>query len=353
MAIRTRAALIVDYGQPLAVDEIILQDPCESEVLVKLIASGICHSQLHAIHSDTLKTPSLLGHEGTGIVLKTGKNVSHVKEGDHCIVTWVPRDITIDSPALAPTKYQFQGKTYHAGVYTWAESALINEQLVVPLSKDVPSIATAIVGCATVTGVGAVMGSAKVKRGESVAIIGVGGVGINIIAGATIAGANPIIAVDLTNEKLAFAKEFGATHTINATNTDPVEAIHQITNGGADFAFDAIGGAITISQVLAAVRSGRVGANRGGTAVIVGIPMESVLLPKEAFPGGEKHLIGSVGGSSQPTVDYPKYIDWFRRGDLPLDKMITTIYSGLDEINEGVRALENGEIRGRSIMVYE
>ncbi len=352
MVTKTRAALIVEYGKPLAVDEIILEDPGESEVLVKLIASGICHSQLHTIHSTKAKRPSLLGHEGTGVVVKTGKNVSHIKEGDHCIITWVPRDISIDSPMLEQTRYEFRGKTHHAGVYTWAESALINEQLIVPLTKEVPSVATAIVGCATVTGVGAVMSSAKVRSGNSVAIIGVGGVGINIIAGAKIADASPIIAVDLTEDKLAFAKQFGATHTINAAKVDPVEAIQRITSGGADFAFDAIGGPITIPQVLASVRSGRVGAKRGGTAVVVGIPTEPVLLPSEAFPGGEKHLIGSVGGSSRPNIDYPQYIEWFRKGELPLDKMITTIYSGLDKINEGVRALENGEIQGRSIMVY-
>ena len=213
---------------------------------------------------------------------------------------------------LEQTRYEFRGETHHAGVYTWAESALINEQLIVPLTKEVPSVATAIVGCATVTGVGAVMSSAQVRRGNSVAIIGVGGVGINIIAGAKIADASPIIAVDLKEDKLAFAKQFGATHTINAAKVDPVEAIHRITSGGADFAFDAIGGPITIPQVLASVRSGRVGAKRGGTAVVVGIPTEPVLLPSEAFPGGEKHLIGSVGGSSRPDIDYPQYIDWFR-----------------------------------------
>ena len=352
MVTKTRAAIIVEYGKPLAVDEIVLKDPGDSEVLVKFIASGICHSQLHAINSTKVKIPSLLGHEGTGLVVKTGKNVSHIKEGDHCIITWVPRNISIDSPMLEQTRYEFRGETHHAGVYTWAESALVNEQLVIPLKKEVPSVATAIIGCATVTGVGAVMGSAKVKRGSSVVIIGVGGVGINIIAGAKIAKADPIIAVDLTDDKLSFAEQFGATHTINAAKVDPVEVIHRITSGGADFAFDAIGGPITIPQVLASVRSGRVGAKRGGTAVVVGIPTEPVLLPSEAFPGGEKHLIGSVGGSSQPDRDYPKYIDWFRKGELPLDKMITKIYSGLDDINEGVRALEKGEIQGRSIIVY-
>lgn len=353
MATKTRAAILVQHGQPLAVEEIVLQDPQGPEVLVQYFASGICHSQLHHIHSPDAKTPSLLGHEGTGVVLKVGGDVTHIKEGDHCMVTWVPRDITDDSPALPRTNYEFRGETHPAGVNTWSEHALINEQLVVPLTKDVETAATAIVGCATVTGVGAVMGSAKVQKGQSVAIIGVGGVGINVIAGARIAGANPIIAVDLADDKLEFARAFGATHTINASKMEPVEAIHELTGGGADFAFDAIGGPITTPQTLAAVRGGRLGASRGGTAVVVGIPMEPVILPPQAFPGGEKHLIGSLGGSSHPAVDYPQYIEWFQKGELPLDKMITTVYSGLDKINEGVRALENGEIRGRSIMVYQ
>ena len=321
---------------------------------MEYFATGICHSQLHQMIHPAVKTPSLLGHEGTGVVLKVGSDVTHIKEGDHCIVTWVPRDIKVDSPALPLTSYEYRGEKRRAGVNTWSEHALINEQLVVPLSNQVETAATAIVGCATVTGVGAVLGSAKVQNGQSVAVIGVGGVGINVIAGAKIAGADPIIAVDLADDKLDFAKEFGATHTVNASETDAVEAIREITGGGADFAFDAIGGPVTTSQILAAVKSGRIGAARGGTAVVVGASMvEPFQFPPESFPSGEKHLIGSIGGSSHPAVDYPRYIDWYRSGKLPLDKMITTIYSGLDEINEAVRALKNGEIRGRSIMVYK
>ena len=353
MATKTRAAVMVEHGQPLVVEEIILQDPHESEVLVELFASGICHSQLHQIHSPHSRMPGLLGHEATGVVLKAGSDVTHLKEGDHCMVTWVPRDVKVDSPPPTTTSFGFRGKQYKGGtVYTWAEHVLVHEQMVLPLSKDVETAATAIVGCATVTGVGAVMGTANVQKGQSVAVIGVGGVGINVIAGAKIAGADPIIAVDLLDEKLDFAREFGATHTVNAKDTDAVEAIREITGGGADFAFDAIGGPVTTPQILAAVRYGRLGATRGGVAVVVGIPQGPVTLPAGAYPMGEKSLIGSLGGSSHPETDYPQYIDWFLNGELPLDKMVTTIYSSLDEINEGVRALENGEIRGRSIMVY-
>ncbi len=353
MATKTRAAVKVEHGQPLVVEELVLQDPQESEVLVELFASGICHSQLHQIHSPHSRMPGLLGHEATGVVLKVGSEVTHLKEGDHCMVTWVPRDVKVDSPSPTPTRFEFRGKQYIGGaVYTWAEHVLVHEQMVLPLSKDVETAATAIVGCATVTGVGAVMGTANVQKGQSVAVIGVGGVGINVIAGAKIAGANPIIAVDLLDEKLDFAREFGATHTVNAKDNDAVEAIREITGGGADFAFDAIGGPVTTPQILAAVRYGRLGATKGGVAVVVGIPQGPVTLPPGSYPMGEKSLIGSLGGSSHPDTDYPQYIDWYLNGELPLDKMITTIYPGLDDINEGVRALENGEIRGRSIMVF-
>ncbi len=353
MTTTSRAAFKVTHGQPLAVEEFILQDPQGPEVLVELFASGICHSQLHQIHNPASRNPGTLGHEATGVVTKTGSDVTHVREGDHCMLTWVPRDITPDSPPPPKTRYEFRGETYEAGsVYTWTEHALVNEQFVLPLDKDVTTAQTAIIGCATVTGVGAVFGTAGVERGQSVAVIGVGGVGINIIAGARIAGANPIIAVDLVDEKLDFARGFGATHTINASEQDAVKAIREVTGGGADFAFDAIGGPVTTPQILEAVRPGRLGTTCGGTAVVVGIATKPVTLPLGAFPMGEKRLIGSLGGSSHPEVDYPQYVDWFRKGELPIDKMVTTVYSSLDDINEGVRALENGEITGRSIMVY-
>ena len=196
MATTTRAAVLVEKnGQPLAVEEIILQDPKGPEVLVEYFATGICHSQLTQMNHPAIKPPFLLGHEATGVVLKAGSDVTHIREGDHCIVTWVPRDINVDSPTLPPTSYEFRGEKHWAGVNTWSEHALLNEQLVVPLSNQVETAATAIVGCATVTGIGAVLGSAKVQKGQSVAVIGVGGVGINVIVGAKIAGGMSVAAL--------------------------------------------------------------------------------------------------------------------------------------------------------------
>ena len=352
---QTRAAVDVEFGQPLRIEEIELPDPNADEVLVQLYASGICHSQLHQLHNGEAVRPLLLGHEATGVVIGRGGNVTHVKEGDRVMVTWVPRDISIEDPEIPRTRFSFGGREYSENtpnIYTWSEHVLAHQQMVLPLDDDVSVEDTAIIGCATVTGVGAVLGSAKVQAGETVAVFGVGGVGINVLAGAQIAQAGRIIAVDLLDEKLEFAKEFGATDVVNASEVDAVEAIKELTGGGVDYAFDAIGAEPTLRQIVEAARPGRLGASRGGTAVIVGIPQGPITLPRGLFPVGERQLIGSLGGSSHPATDYPQYVEWFRQGVLPLDKMITKRYDSLDEINEGVRALEAGEITGRSIMVY-
>lgn len=350
---KTRAAVLVEHGQPLAIEEIELGNPGPFEVLVKLYASGICHSQLHQIHNPAQARPALLGHEATGVVIAAGRDVTHVKEGDRVMVTWVPRDITPETAALKRSEFDFRGATHLSGVYTWAEHVLTHEQLVLPLDASVPIDVTAIIGCATVTGVGAVLGTAKVQPGQTVAVFGVGGVGINVIAGAKIAQAGKIIAIDIADDKLAWAREFGATDVVNGKTTDPVEAIRALSGGGVDFAFDAIGMESVINQCLESITPGILGARRGGTAVVVGIPQGPVTLKSRLFPIGERQLIGSLGGSSHPIEDYPQYVEWYKQGALPLEKMVTKTYEGLDYINEGVRALESGEIIGRSIMVYD
>ena len=350
---KTRAAVDVEHGQQLAIEEIELADPGAEEVLVELFASGICHSQLHQMHNPTLARPLLLGHEATGVVVAAGSAVTHVREGDRVMVTWVPRDITTEDPEIPMARFSFRGRDHEGPrIYTWAEHVLAHQQMVLPLPDDVSVEDTAIVGCATVTGVGAVLGSAKVQQGDTVAVFGVGGVGINVLAGAQIAGAGRVIAIDLSDDKLDFAKEFGATDVVNASEVDPVEVVNDMTGGGVDFAFDAIGAEVTLRQIVEVARPGRVGASRGGTAVIVGVPQGPITIPQGLFPVGERRIIGSLGGSSHPAEDYPQYIEWYRQGALPLNKMITKRYNALDDINEGVRALEAGEISGRSIMVY-
>jgi Zn-dependent alcohol dehydrogenase len=349
---KTRAAVHVKHGEPLVVDEIELADPGPDEVLVRLYASGICHSQLHQLHNPNSPTPTLLGHEATGVVSAKGHNVTHVKEGDRVMVTWVPRDTSPEGPMAQRAKYTYQGQQHDTGVYTWAEDVLVHEQLVLALDPAMPTDVTAIIGCAVVTGVGAVLGSAKVPAGATVAVFGVGGVGLNVVCGAKIASAGRIIAVDLDDEKLKFAQELGATDVINARSTDAVQAIRDLTGGGVDFAFDAIGLELTTQQIIEAVRPGQLGSHRGGTAVLVGVPQGPATINAMAMLIGERNFIGSLGGSSHPKIDFPQYVEWFKQGALPLDKMVTKIYGSLDDINEGVRALEAGEISGRSIMVY-
>ncbi|MBA01347.1 MAG: alcohol dehydrogenase [Chloroflexi bacterium] len=352
MTLTTRAAIKAEHGAPLLVEEIELNDPNENEVLVELFATGLCHSQLHQIHNPLSPMPLLLGHEGTGTVLKAGSAVTHVKEGDRVMIQFVPRDLPEGKTTADRTTFRWRGEDHDAGVYTWAEHALLNEQMVIPLANDVPTDVTAIIGCAVITGAGAALYTAEVQPGQSVAVFGVGGVGTNVIAGAKIAGADPIIAVDLQEGKLGYAKEIGATHTVNAAELDAPERIKELTDGGVDFAFDAIGVEAAVQQAIQSVKAGVLGVHRGGTAVIVGIGQGDVTLPR-LFPQGERSLIGSMGGSARPEHVMPKYVDWYKDGQLPLDKFISKRYSNLDEINEGVRALENGEIEGRSIIVYK
>lgn len=357
MPLKTIAAVDAEYGQPLSVEEIELPDPGPLEVRVKLFATGVCHSQLHEIHNPESARPRLLGHEATGTVEAAGRDVTHVREGDRVMVTWVPCDATEETWNFQRSRATVRGGPgQQSGVFTWAQDVLVHEQMVVKLDDDLPVDATAIIGCAVVTGVGAVLGSAKVQEGETVAVFGVGGVGINVLAGARIAGASRIIAVDLAPEKLEFATKFGATHTVNARDSDPVEAIRELTGGGAqagvDYAFDAIGLELVLNQCLGAVRPGLLGVRRGGTAVSVGIPQGPVTLQPRFFPAGERSLIGSLGGSARPEHDFKDYLRWYRDGLLPLDEMVTLRYASLDAINEAVHALEAGEVTGRAIVEF-
>lgn len=352
MPTKTRAAIKIEHGAPLAIEEITLPDPGPDEVLVKLFASGICHSQLHQIHNPLQSTPALLGHEATGVVLAAGRDVKHVREGERVMVPFVPRDLPDHLTSAPRTTFTLRGEQHSTIVYTWAEHALLNEQMVVPLPNDVPTDVTSIIGCAVITGVGAVLHTARVQEGESVAVFGLGGVGANILAGAKIAGAYPIIAVDLQEAKLGFARRLGATQVVNASDIDAVETIKELTGGGVDYAFDAIGVPAVTAQIVQSVRAGVLGVRRGGTAVSVGIGTGPIEIPARMFPFGERSLIGSMGGSARPAHVMPEYVRWYREGKLPLERMVSKRYDGLDHINEGVRALEAGEIEGRSIMIY-
>ena len=349
---------------PLKVVDVELPDPAPHQVIVKQFASGVCHSQLHQMHTPR-QSPVVLGHESTGIVLQKGSAVTHVKEGDTVMVTWVPRDANAATrdPDRAELKLADGSTAVSQNVFTWADTTIADEQFVVKVDANIEKEVTSIIGCAVMTGAGAVENTAAVKEGDSVAIFGVGGVGLSAVVAAKKLGANPIIAIDLDDEKLAFAKEFGATHTINAGATDPVAAIKALTThsdrstmfegpvSGADFVFDCIGLKQTMEQIVPAVRSGHFGAEPGGTAVLVGVPMTSVELNATDMLINEKKFIGSIGGSCSPDRDFSKYLEWYAEGSLNLDSMVTARYS-IDDINEATRALAAGEIAGRVILVF-
>ena len=364
MSTPARVVVLPDHEGPLEIREVDLPDPGPTQVVVKQFASGVCHSQLHQMHAPRLK-PSLLGHESTGMVLKKGNAVTHVDEGDTVLLTWVPRDAAGIKETPPRTSLELPGGhvASHA-VFTWADNTITDHQFVVRADDDIARDVTAIVGCAVMTGAGAVLHTADVQEGESVAVFGVGGVGLSAICGARMRRAYPIIAVDVSEEKLEFAKRFGATHGVNASDGDPVEQIHALVDhptdlavGGApvtgvDYAFDCIGRNETMHQIVPACRPGHFGARRGGTAVLVGIPGTNVELNAAAMVYAEKQFRGSFGGSCCPDRDFPMFLDWHARGELDLEALVTERYR-LDDINEATTALEEGKIAGRSILVFD
>ena len=355
MPTRARAAILVQPNTPLVVDEVEFPDPAPDQVLVKLFASGICHSQLHQIHRQPDPTrpqmgrlPTLLGHEATGVVAAVGREVKHVKEGDHVMTTWIDRG-SLEVPR-ARVDAMWNGQAVNVGPATWTEYVLISERLVVPLDPHVPTDVTAIIGCAVMTGAGSIVNTLKVRPGQSVAVFGVGGVGLSAISAAAVVDAYPIIAVDLVDEKLDFAKRFGATHGVNAAKGDPVEQIREITGGGVDFALDTIGAVPTQEQILLATKPGVTGVRRGGTALLVGIPQKQGHLDTNAILSGRTYM-GTLGGDSTPDRDFPMYVRWYGEGKLKLDELVTQRYT-LEQINRAVDDLSNGRIFGRSIIEF-
>ena len=360
---KANIAILPQDSPTLRIEEVLLPDPKPNQVVVKQYASGICHSQLHQIHAPR-KTPVLLGHESTGVVTKVGNEVTHVCEGDTVMVTWVPRNVDESSIPPEPISLSVSDGTAVAqNVFTWADHTIADQQFVVKVDPAIKKDVTSIIGCAVMTGAGAVINTAKVKAGQSVSIFGVGGVGLSAVVAAKKVGANPIIAIDLDDEKLSFATSFGATHTVNATTQDPIQAIHELTAqagkytmqgrpvSGTDFAFDCIGIKTTMEQIVPACRSGHFGKADGGTAVLVGVPTTSVELNAIDMLVNEKHFIGSIGGSCAPDKDFPTFLDWHSSGDLDLESMVTARYA-LEDINLATQALENGEIQGRAIMEF-
>lgn len=363
MSTKCRAAILVEPNKPLVVDEVEIPDPGPEQVLVKLFASGVCHSQLHTMRRPPRpghRFPALLGHESTGVVVAKGGDVTHVREGDHVITTWVDRDNSTTTEPLvahalndrAQSIAHWRKKEVLHSAATWAEYALASERVVVPMPKDMPTDVTAIIGCAVMTGAGAIVNTLQVKSGQSVAVFGAGGIGLCAVAASAIVDAYPIVVVDVSEEKLVFARRFGATHTVNARNGDPVKAIQDLTDGGVDYAVDAVGLPETQEQILRAVRMGYSGLNRGGTALLIGItpPGAKAILDTSLFTGN-RSFTRTSGGDCRPDRDFSLFVRWYREGKLKLNDLVTHRYT-LDRINAAVEELEQGKILGRAIITY-
>jgi Zn-dependent alcohol dehydrogenase len=359
-----RVAVLPKESAALRIEEVRLPDPGPHQLIVRQSASGICHTQLHQMQAPR-PAPALLGHESAGVVLAAGSEVRHVAEGDRVAVTWLPRTPSSASRAPGPTLLPLADGTpaFSMDVFTWADHTLVDEQFVVKLPDSAPPDMSAVIGCAVMTGAGAVLHTAGVRRGESVAVFGVGGVGLCAVATARIAGAEPIIAVDLDAAKLALARHFGATDGVNAAEVNAVATIHDLTRrpdavtllrqpvSGVDYAFDCVGLEETGRQAFDSVRSGAFGGAPGGTAVLVAATSLEAKLNSVEMLLGEKRLVGSLGGSCQPERDFPTFLGWHRDGVLDLGALVTERYT-LERINEATDALAAGQIRGRAILEF-
>jgi S-(hydroxymethyl)glutathione dehydrogenase/alcohol dehydrogenase len=342
-------------------------DPRAGEVRVRVMAAGVCHSDWHIMNGDwQVPLPMVLGHEAAGVVQDVGAGVAHVKAGDHIIFSFrahcgrcaycsIGRSVLCDGHASprwmlldGTRRLRCRGQELNqlARLGTFAETVVCPAEMVVPIRKDMPWAPAALIGCSVPTGWGAVIRCAQVEPGTSVVVIGCGGVGLNIVQGARLAGAARIIAADLLDQKLEYARTFGATHTVNASREDVVERVRALTGGrGADYAFDGIGGEATTLQILEAVRP-------GGTAVIVGVaPMSTRAAITPYFMAlQEKTRKGTIYGSVRPNLDFPLLVDLYLEGRLVLDPLVSRTYR-LDEINEGFAAMRGGQV-ARGVVLF-
>jgi NDMA-dependent alcohol dehydrogenase len=365
-----KAAVCAGIDQPLEVLDVELAPPESGEVLVRMGASGVCHSDLSVVNGTLLSPlPSVLGHEGAGVVDAVGEGVTRVAPGDHVVLSFVPQCgtcyfCTHDSPEMCETgfiamatggqldmtsRFSRDGSPLHqmSALGTFSEELVCPEISVVKVDRDMPLTSAALIGCGVLTGFGAAANTADVRRGDAVAVIGCGGVGLNVIQGARWKGAERIVAVDVFDSKLQMAKEFGATDTVDANAGDAVEQVRELTNGrGVDVAFEVIGLKQTVEQAFAMVR-------RGGNAIVVGVPkMEAIAEIPIAMEllVNEKGIKGSWYGSSDVQRDVPRLVSLYQEGTLKLDELVSRRI-GLDGINDAFRAMEAGEV-ARSVVDY-
>jgi S-(hydroxymethyl)glutathione dehydrogenase/alcohol dehydrogenase len=358
-----KAAVFHGPHKPLTIEDVDVAKPIGREVLVRTVASGVCHSDLHFVDGlYPFPAPAILGHEAAGVVEAVGPHVTEFKPGEHviaclsvfcgaCEYCLTGRTHLCQSrpvrPAGEPPKLSWRGAPVNqfANLSAYAEQMLVHENALVRVRDDMPLDRAALIGCGVTTGVGAVLNTARVEGGATVAVFGAGGVGLAVIQGARIAGARMVIAVDVHERKLAQARELGATHTVDASASDPVKAIRDLTGGGTEYAFEAIGLKKAAEQAFDCLRP-------GGTATVIGmIPVgQKVELDGPAFLR-EKRIQGCSMGSNRFKVDMPKYVDFYLQGRLRLDEMITR-RGRLEDVNDAFRAMKAGEV-ARTVLTFE
>jgi S-(hydroxymethyl)glutathione dehydrogenase/alcohol dehydrogenase len=334
---KTRAAILVESNKPLVVDEIEVPALSVGQVLVKIGVSGICGAQINeiaAIKGVDKFLPHLLGHEAGGVVEEIGPGVAHVKPGDRVCLHW-RKGAGIHAQ---PAKYKWNGQSVNSGwVTTFSDHSVVSENRATPIPNDIPFEIAALMGCAVTTALGLINNDAKVKIGQSVAVFGCGGVGLNVVQGAALVGADPIIGIDIYDSKLEFARKFGATHTLNGKTADLRAEIRQIVGPpGVDVAVENTGNVklIELAYELTAPQ---------GRTILVGVPRHDEDITIHSLPlHFGKVLTGCEGGQSNPAVDIPRYLRLYQRGKLRLDPLITHRFP-LEKINTALDVVRGGE----------
>ena len=351
-----RAVVYRDPGRPVEVEDVELAQPGPGEVRVRIAAAGVCHSDLHVRRGEwDVAAPLVMGHEGSGTVVATGTGVEGVREGDHVVLSWVPacgrcRTCRAGHPArcelcadlLFPRGVLYDGTSrlraggeplhHYLATSTFAEEVVVPESGAVPIRADAPLEVLALIGCGVATGVGAVRRTAAVPAGATVAVIGCGGVGLSVVQGARLAAAGRVIAVDLDPAKCTLARTVGATDTVVAGASDVVAEVVELTDGGVDYAFDAIGKIETTEQAIGMLAL-------GGTAVVVGLPPTGARARFEplALAEREQRIVGSNYGGTHPGEDFPLLVDQYLRGELMLDELV----SGRRPLEDAEAALQD------------
>ncbi|HZQ84596.1 MAG TPA: Zn-dependent alcohol dehydrogenase [Acidimicrobiales bacterium] len=359
-----KAAILEHIPGELVIDEVELGDIGPHDVVVRTVAAGLCHSDLHFMEGKyPHATPCVLGHESAGVVEAVGPQVTHVQPGDHviscisgfcgaCRYCLTGRPNLCDAFGLsvagsAEARLRRNNEVIHqfANLSSFAEQLLVHENLLVKIRPDMPLDKAALIGCGVTTGVGAVINTAHVRPGETVAVIGCGGIGLNAIQAAAIVGAGRVIAIDMVASKRDLALEFGATDVIDASAGDPVGAVLELTGGGVDHAIEAIGLSATAQQAFNMLA-------KGGTATVIGMIPLGQKVEIDGFQLlMEKRLQGSNMGSNRFRIDMPQYIEWYLAGKLKLDELVSAVMP-LEKINDGFAALKGGEV-ARQLITFD